>query len=171
MNLSKPQLTKIEGWLSIITNTLLFTLKYWAGIVSGSIAIIADAWHTLSDSISSIFVLIGARMSTKPPDEHHPFGHGRAELITAIVIGMFLAFVAYEFIRESILRLTTNEYGRFGPLAIIATTVSIIVKEMLAQFAFWAFRRTGSKTLRADGWHHRTDALSSLLILIGIFII
>lgn len=163
-------LSYLEGWLSIGLNVILFALKYWAGIVSGSIAIIADAWHTLSDSLSSIFVLIGARVSEKPPDEHHPFGHGRAELITAILIGMFLAFVAYEFGRESISNLMQHQMANFGPAAIIVTIISIIIKEGMAQFAFWAFRQTGYRSLRADAWHHRTDALSSLIILLGILL-
>ena len=68
-----------EGWLSILSNIFLFVLKYWAGIVSGSIAIIADAWHTLSDSVSSLIVIIGIKVSAKPADKEHPLGHGRAE--------------------------------------------------------------------------------------------
>jgi len=168
--MNKSKLPYIEGWLSIAANTLLFSLKYWAGIVSGSIAIIADAWHTLSDSISSVFVLIGAKVSEKPPDERHPFGHGRAELITAIIIGMFLAFIAYEFTRESIQRLSSREQGHFGAIAVIVTIVSIVIKEALSQFAFWTYRQTGSKSLRADAWHHRTDALSSVIILAGILV-
>ncbi len=172
-NMTKSRNTKLsylEGWLSIAINILLFGLKYWAGIVSGSIAIIADAWHTLSDSISSIFLLIGAKVSEKPPDERHPFGHGRAELITAILIGMFLAFVAYEFISESIERLHQKPEFHYGIIAIVVTILSIISKEGLAQFAFWAFRRTHSNALRADAWHHRSDAFSSLIILVGIFL-
>ncbi|MBN1480832.1 cation transporter [candidate division KSB1 bacterium] len=168
--MTKQQLVKHEGRISILVNILLFGLKYWAGIVTGSVAIIADAWHTISDSISSIFVLIGAKVSEKPPDDRHPFGHGRAELITTIMIGIFLAFVAYEFTRESISRLLSHEQVHFGRLALFVTIVSILVKESLAQFAFWAWRKTNSKSLRADAWHHRTDALSSILVLIGILL-
>ena len=167
---NNKELSYFEGFLSIFLNIALFALKYWAGIVSGSIAIIADAWHTLSDSISSVFVLIGARVSVKPPDGRHPFGHGRAELITAVLIGMFLAFIAYEFILGSIDKLVHHKTANFGKIAIIVTIISIIVKEGLAQFAFWTFRKTGYRSLRADAWHHRTDALSSVLILFGILL-
>ena len=159
-----------EGWASVLVNTLLFALKYWAGVASNSLAIIADAWHTLSDTLSSAFVLIGAKASGKPPDEQHPFGHGRAELITAFIIGMFLAFIAYEFGRESIGKFLSRERANYGTLAVIATVISIIVKEALAQFAFWTFRKSGSKALSADGMHHRTDALSSVIVLVGIFL-
>lgn len=159
-----------EGWLSIGVNFVLFGLKYWAGTVTGSVAIIADAWHTLSDSLSSVFLLVGARVSSKPPDKKHPFGHGRAELIASIMIAALLAFVAYEFITESIARLINKEDVIFGTIAIVVTIISVVMKELLAQYAFWGARKTGSSSLRADGMHHRTDAASSLLILIGIFL-
>ena len=159
-----------EGWISIFVNSSLFVLKYWAGLVTGSVAIIADAWHTLSDSLSSMIVLIGAKVSSKPPDEEHPFGHGRAELIAAVLIAAFLGFVAFEFLQSSILKLRSREMVVFGPIAIIATVISIIAKEGLSQYAFWTWKKTGYLSLKADAWHHRTDAISSLIILIGIFL-
>ena len=159
-----------EGWLSIIVNVLLFILKYWAGIVTGSVAIIADAWHTLSDSVTSIIVIVGAKASNKPPDEEHPFGHGRSEIIGSIMIGVLLAVVGFDFILESVERLKGGESTQFGTIALVVTIVSILMKEGMAQYAFWAARKTGSKSLKADGWHHRSDAFSSVVILIGIFL-
>ena len=159
-----------EGLVSIGVNTLLFALKYWAGIVSGSVAILADAWHSLSDSLSSVIVLIGTKIASKPPDKKHPYGHGRAELIASIFIAAFLGFVAYEFITDSISRLTNYTEAKFGTVAIVVTIISILFKEGLAQYAFWAGKKANSIMIRADGWHHRTDAISSILILIGIFI-
>ena len=159
-----------EGWISIIVNTLLFFLKYWAGVVSGSIALIADAWHTLTDSVSSIIVLIGGKVSNKPADEEHPFGHGRAEHIAAIIIGVLLAIVAFDFVLSAYEKLQTKEPGNFGIIAIVVTIASILFKEALAQYAFWAYRKSGSSILKADGWHHRTDSLSSIIILAGIFL-
>jgi len=167
--LDKSNWAYVEGWLSIIGNVLLFALKYWAGIVTGSIAIIADAWHTLSDSLSSVIVLIGAKISKKPADEEHPFGHGRADLISAFIIGILLLIVAFDFILQSYEALIHRESTVFGTLAIVVMIVSIVVKELLAQFAYYGARKTNSKVLRADGWHHRSDAISSLVILIGIF--
>ena len=92
----------LEGWMSIIVNLILFIVKYWAGIVTGSVAIIADAWHSLSDSLTSVVVIVGVKISSKPADKEHPFGHGRAELISAIVISILLATVGLNFIIESI---------------------------------------------------------------------
>jgi len=158
------------GWVSIITNTLLFGLKYWAGIVSGSIAIIVDAWHTLSDSISSVIVLISIRISNRPPDKRHPFGHGRADLVAAIIIGVILGVIAVNFFFESVQRLRERESVEYGAVALIAVIASIVMKEFLAQYAFFAGKKSKNTALMADAWHHRSDALSSVLILIGIFI-
>lgn len=170
MSKQKAKLGYIEGWLSMAVNIILFGLKYWAGIVSGSVALIADAWHTLSDSLSSVIVLVGMKISRKPADEEHPFGHGRAELIASIIIAVFLAVIAFNFITESIDKLQTHEVANYGKIAVIVTIISILMKEGMAQFALWAGKKAKAPSLKADGWHHRTDAISSIIILIGIFL-
>ena len=168
-NNTNKKIAYLQGWISIAVNGLLFVFKYWAGFVTGSLALMADAWHTLSDSLSSIIVLAGAKISSMPPDKEHPFGHGRAELIAAIIIGVILGLIGFEFARDSIARLANHESVVFGSFAIWVTAISVVVKESLAQFSFWASRKTGNPSLKADGWHHRSDAISSLIILVGIF--
>jgi cation diffusion facilitator family transporter len=158
-----------EGVISIISNTGLFGLKLWAGIVSGSIAITADAWHTLSDSLSSIIVILSIKLSARKADKDHPFGHGRWEQIAALFIGFLLAVIAFDFVKDSIIQFKTKESANFGTLAIAVTISSILVKEGLAQYAFFIARKTNNLSIRADGWHHRTDALSSIIVLVGIF--
>ncbi len=172
INLKKRQnyYGSLEGWISIAVNILLFALKYWAGIVSSSIAIIADAWHTLSDSISSIIVLAGVKISGKPADKEHPFGHGRAELIASVIVGVILALIGFEFIVKGIEKIKNREEAYYGTIAIVVTIISIILKEVLAQYAFWAGKKTNLKSLTADGWHHRSDAVSSVVVLAGIFL-
>lgn len=167
--MEKSKAGYIEGLVSIVVNTALFGLKLWAGIVSGSIALTADAWHTLSDSISSLVVIVGIKLSSKKADKKHPFGHGRWEQIAAIFIGFMLGIIAYDFMKDSVLQFKSKEAAQFGTIAILVTIVSIVVKEMLAQYAFYVGRRTGNLAIKADGWHHRTDALSSVVVLIGIF--
>lgn len=168
-NITKNQkLAEVEGWVSIVANVFLFIVKFWAGVVTGSVAIIADAWHTLSDSLSSVFVIVGAKMSAKPADKDHPFGHGRAELITSILIGSFLGVIAYSFIIEGIAALKEHKQANFGALAIAVTVASILIKEGLAQYAFWVHRKTKMQSVKADGWHHRSDAISSVIVLAGI---
>ncbi len=165
---SRVKAAGIEGWVSIIFNVLLFGLKFWAGTVSLSLALIADAWHTLSDSITSVIVLICARISNKPPDEEHPYGHGRAELIASMLIGVLLAIVSVEFIREAMIRFQHHDKANYGSLAIIVTIISIVSKELLAQLAFILGRKHNLPSLEADGHHHRSDALSSVIVLAGI---
>jgi cation diffusion facilitator family transporter len=157
-----------EGWISIIGNTVLFGLKYWAGIVTGSLALIADAWHTLSDTISSVIVLIAGKVSRKPADDDHPFGHGRAEHIAAIIIGVLLCIVAFDFVVSAIEKFGSKEKTVYGTIAWVVTIVSILSKEAMAQYAFWAAKKSNSSILKADAWHHRSDALSSIVILVGL---
>lgn len=159
-----------EGIVSVILNLLLFILKYYAGMVSASVALIADAWHTLSDSLTSIVVIFGIKMSSRKPDKEHPFGHGRWEQISAIIIAILLAVVGFEFIRDSINKLSVHESANFGVWAYVATITSIVLKEGLAQYAFRIARITNNSSVKADGWHHRSDALSSVLVLIGLFL-
>lgn len=159
-----------EGVVSVIVNTLLFALKYWAGIVTGSLAIVADAWHTMSDSISSVVLIAATGLSNKKPDKEHPFGHGRWEQIAAIFIGIILAIIAFDFLKNSILRLKDHTAVTFGTLAIVVTSISVVAKEGLAQYAFRLARKTGNVAIKADGWHHRSDALSSVVVLIGILL-
>ena len=158
-----------EGILSIIVNSLLFVLKMWAGIVTGSIALTADAWHTMSDSLSSVVVLAAVKLSSKKPDKEHPFGHGRWEPIAAMVIAFILIVIAFGFLKDSITQFYNRETtANFGIIAIVVTVISIVVKEAVAQYAFYVGRKTDNASVKADGWHHRTDALSSVVVLIGI---
>ncbi len=133
---------KVEGWLALISNILLFFLKYWVGILSGSVALIADAWHTLSDSLTSLILLVAIKISNKPADEEHPFGHGRAEVIAALIIGVLLSVIAASFMLESIHKFISKnkqilENGLLSP-----QVISIVVKELSAQYALWAYRKT-----------------------------
>lgn len=168
--IEKNKIGYFEAILSISLNIILFGLKYWVGIVSASVAIIVDAWHSLSDSFSSIILLFGFRISDKPADKEHPFGHGRAEVISAVIIGTVLAFIGVNFFIKSIQKFRSQEAASFGTFAIIIIAISIILKEIMAQFAIWGGKKTNSKLLLADGWHHRTDAFTSLIILLGIFL-
>ena len=157
----------IEGIASIIINTTLFAFKLWAGMMIGSVAMIADAWHTLSDTMTSLIVIVGFWISGKPEDKDHPFGHGRAEVIGAVMIGVLLALVGFNFLKDSITHLLNRHTIQYNSLGVIIFTISIFVKEGIAQFSIWAGKKINSKALIADGWHHRSDAIASFLIVIG----
>jgi cation diffusion facilitator family transporter len=161
---------KFAGFFSIAGNSLLFVLKIWAGILTGSVALIADAWHTLSDSLSSLILLVGLYVSSKPADKDHPFGHGRAEIIASLVIGFILVLIAINFLYESITKIINRQSVEYGLFAITATSISLISKEIMARVSFAAAKKEKMKSLNADGWHHRSDAMTSAVILIGIFL-
>lgn len=170
MDANKSKDAYKQGVLSIIVNILLFAAKYYAGIISGSIALITDAWHTISDSASSLVLIIGTKLASKPADKEHPYGHGRIELITALIIGILLVLIGFNFLSNAINKLIDREAADFGNLAIGVTIASILLNEVLAQYAFYLARKRENPSLKADGWHHRSDALSSVIILVGILI-
>jgi cation diffusion facilitator family transporter len=157
----------LVGWASILINVVLFGLKMWAGLITGSVAMVADAWHTLADSISSVIVLLGFRLGAQPADREHPFGHGRAELIAAVMIGTLLMLVGLGFGAEAVERLLDREPAAFSAFAIIVFGASAIIKEALAQWSVRVGRRIDAPALVADAWHHRSDAIASAVIVVG----
>ena len=165
-----PNLGMLEGWISVVLNTLLFGVKFWFGRASGSVSMVADAWHTLSDTLTSIVVIVGFFIMARPADKEHPFGHARAEGISAIVIGVLLAVVGGSFLLDSVRRLMNFQAATFSVAAIVVFAGSIVLKEALAQFAFWAGRKINSRAVSADGWHHRSDAIASALIVVGALV-
>ena len=159
-----------EGIVSVVINLFLFVLKYYAGVVSASVALVADAWHTLSDSLTSVVVILGLWLSSRKPDQKHPFGHGRWEQVAAVIIAILLAVVGWGFIEDAVAKLVVHESARYGTWAYVATLVSIGLKEALARYAFHIARLTKNMAVKADGWHHRSDALSSVIVLAGVFL-
>ena len=169
MSREKSQI--LAGVLSVVVNTILFAIKFWAGLVTGSIALLADAWHTLSDSITSIFMIPAAKLAARKPDKEHPFGHGRWELIASILMAFVLAGIALEFFTGSIERFQNKESGEIAStLALVITIISIVIKEALAQYEFYLGRKYKNPVITADAWHSRTDSIGSVAILIGIIV-
>jgi cation diffusion facilitator family transporter len=166
--MDKTQNGYLEGLVSIAVNSALFALKLWAGLTTGSLALTADAWHTLSDSLSSIVVVLAVKFAGQKADKEHPFGHGRWEQIAALFIAFFLGIIAFEFLKSSFIEFQHKTAVHFGWTAIVVTITSIVVKELLAQYAFYLGRQTNNISVKADGWHHRSDAWSSVVVLIGI---
>ena len=169
-NLNNERAQILSGALSVVVNALLFALKFWAGIVTGSVALIADAWHTMSDSLTSIFIIVAAKLAAKKPDKEHPFGHGRWELIASLLIAFVLGLIAYSIFMDSLERFQDGQSAVFGPLALYITVGSIIIKELLAQYSFYLGRKFDNTAITADGWHSRTDSVSSVVILAGIIV-
>ncbi len=157
----------VQGWISIGLNLLLFGIKLFFGLVSNSIALIADAFHTLSDLASSAIVVFGFKMSSKPADTEHPFGHGRAETIASLCIGILIGFAGFEFLKTSIVRLMYIELIQASKIILVVVIITIILKEAIARLSYSLGETINSDILKADAIHHRTDMLSSILVLIA----
>lgn len=158
---------KRTALLSVVTNALLAVVKGAAGIIGHSDALVADAIESCSDIFSSILVLFGIHYASKPPDENHPYGHGKAEpLVTFAVVG-FLLVSATIIAVESVRHLSEKqEQPAFFTLYVLAAI--ILIKELSYQYVYRKGQQTNSTSLKADAWHHRSDAISSLIAFLGI---
>ena len=160
----------LEAWTSISLNLIIFLIKAWFGFMTHSIALIADAFHTLSDISTSIIVLIGFRISRKPPDEEHPFGHGRMEAISTLIIATLLLVTGIEVGKSAFMRILHPRPIEASWVVIGLIFVTVILKEMLAQFSRELGKIIQSATLEADYWHHHTDAIAAILVIIAMIL-
>lgn len=156
-------------YLSIAGNTALALVKGITGIFGNSYALIADAIESISDIFSSVLVLFGLKYSVKPPDENHPYGHGKVEPVITYAVVCFLvvsaAIIAYQGIRNIMTPQTAPEAYTLIVLGII-----IVFKEAIYRFVSKKSDETKSSSLKADAWHHRSDAITSLTAFVGISI-
>ncbi len=155
-----------------IANALLLVLKFVAGIVGNSAAMIADAVHSLSDFVTDIIVVVFVRISNKPEDKGHDYGHGKYETLATLIIGVILFFVGLGIFWNG----ATAIYGVLngeliespGMIAFVAAIVSIVIKEVLYRYTVAKGKHLDSKSVIANAWHHRSDAFSSIGTAVGI---
>lgn len=154
-------------YISIAGNILLALIKGITGVFGNSYALIADAIESTTDVFASFLVLFGIKYSTRPPDENHPYGHGRAEpLVTFAIVG-FLVVSATIIAYESISNLSTPQVAPKS-FTLIVLAVIIVSKEIFYRIVLAKGKETNSTSLKADAWHHRSDAITSLIAFIGI---
>lgn len=165
---SKKYAGYLEGWVSIAGNSTLFLFKYFAGLSLGSISLIADAFHSLSDVFTSVVVILGFKLGSKPADKEHPYGHGRIEQIATLIIALLLLIVAYDLVRSSFERLINPHKVEFNLGVFVLLIISGIFKEWMARFSIYLGKRFDAIPLIADAWHHRSDAIATLLVAIGL---
>ncbi|WP_029904182.1 cation diffusion facilitator family transporter [Prevotella sp. 10(H)] len=167
--MDKTQTAQKASIFSIIGNTLLALCKWLAGYFGNSYALIADAIESTADIFSSILVLLGIRYASKPADSNHPYGHGRIEpLVTFAVVG-FLIISATIIATESINNIRTpNEGPKLFTLFVLGAIIAW--KEISYRIVIRKAKQTGSTSLTADAWHHRSDAITSVAAFIGISI-
>ena len=159
----------LEGWVSTVINLILFAFKLAAGLFVNSIALITDAVHSLSDMLSSIAVIWGFKISGQPPDKEHPFGHGRMEHVTTLIIAILLIITGFEFARVAFGRVTHADPVVFNLPVIIIVSITIVFKEWLSKFARELGRRIDSKALEGDALHHKADVITSVMVILVLF--
>ena len=155
-----------------VVNLLLLVFKFVAGIVGHSAAMLADAVHSLSDFLTDIIVIVFVRISSKPEDEGHDYGHGKYETLATAIIGLVLLFVGFGILWSGATSIWRFWHGtplqEPGKLALWAALGSIVFKELLYQHTVFRGRRLNSQAVIANAWHHRSDALSSIGTAVGI---
>ena len=154
--------------LGLLINTFLILLKFSAGIFGDSQALIADAVHSISDLFTDAVVLLGIKIGGKPPDEEHHFGHARIETLASAIVGLALIGTAVYLGFDAAMSIHRHtEYHPTG-IALIGAGVSIALKEGLYRYTVLIGRRIKSQLIVANAWHHRSDALSSIAVLLGV---
>jgi cation diffusion facilitator family transporter len=154
--------------IGALVNALLVLLKFAAGIFGHSQALIADAVHSVSDLFTDAVVLIGLKMGRKAPDEQHHFGHARIETLSSAAVGVALLITAIYIGIEAGNNIYRHVENHPTPLALVAAGVSVALKEILYHMTVRIGRRIKSSAIVANAWHHRSDALSSVAVLIGV---
>lgn len=155
--------------VTIVMNVILSLLKIIAGLFGKSMAMVSDAIHSLSDVFSTVIVVIGIKWSKKEADEEHPYGHERLECLATLGLAAMLVFTGGVLVYEAGKTLFLGkEISTPGTIALVAAIISIVVKEGMYWYTLLAARKINSDALKADAWHHRSDAMSSIGSLIGI---
>ena len=157
--------------VSIIGNAVLSLLKFLAGIIAHSGAMVSDAVHSASDVFSSIIVIIGVKLSAREADKEHPYGHERFECVAAIILAVVLLVTGLLIGRSALDQIISGDFSGTeapGVLALVAAVVSIVAKEAMYWYTRYYAKKLDSSALMANAWHHRSDALSSVGALVGI---
>ena len=155
-------------WIGLLTNIGLSGLKFAAGYFGRSQALIADAIHSLSDTTTDIAIIAGSHYWSRPADEDHPYGHRRLETLVTAFIGIMLVAAGIGIGWEAISTLHKKQTASPGWIAFYAALASIVVKEVLYRWTAAVGKKIKSPALTANAWHHRTDAISSLPVLVAV---
>ncbi len=166
MNERENKIRSITIW-GIFLNISLMVIKIVSGILVKSSALIADGVHSLSDLATDFVVLVGTRLSSRPADKTHPYGHGKLETIASLIIGLTLLVISAGIIWSAGVAIYRHEHNFPGFLVLVVAGVSVISKEILFFITRKIARITHSSVLYANAWHQRSDSLSSVAVLLG----
>jgi cation diffusion facilitator family transporter len=151
----------------MVVNIVLSVMKLVTGLVAASLSLIADGIHSLSDLVTDVAVLLGSHLGAREPDRTHPYGHGRLETFSAVVVASILILVGGAMMYRATLSIAKNESTAPHWGVLLASCVSILAKEIVYRLTRNVAVRSHSSALYANAWHHRSDALSSVAVLIG----
>lgn len=155
-----------------VVNLLLLIFKFVAGIVGHSAAMVADSVHSLSDFVTDIVVILFVRLSGRPADEDHDYGHGKFETLATLFVSLVLLGVAVMLFVNGVVDIVSAAHGEVletpGLVALIAAAASIVIKEILYRYTVRCGKKLNSQVVVANAWHHRSDALSSIGVLVGV---
>ena len=154
--------------IGIVANIFLVAAKAFIGFLANSISIITDAINNLSDALSSLITIIGTKIANKKPDKKHPFGHGRVEYVTSLIIGIVILIAGLSAIYESIMTLIEGRIAEYDYISIIVVSIAIVVKVGLGLYFRLVGKQTNSEPLKASGIDALFDALLSVATIIGI---
>ena len=155
--------------VTIVINLALAGFKFLAGFLAHSGAMVSDAVHSASDVLATFVVILGVKLAGRDADRDHPYGHERLECVAALILGAILAATGLGIGMSGIRKITGGEELLIpGTLALIAAVVSIVVKEAMFWYTWLAAKKIDSSALKAEAWHHRSDALSSVGSFAGI---
>ncbi len=160
--------TRFVTGIGLIINILLCALKFTAGIMGHSQALVADAIHSLSDTISDLAIIIGSFYWAKPADADHPYGHRRIETLVTMFVGVMLLMAGLGIVRQAFISMQNGEDCRPQAVAAWTAFISIVVKEALYRWTFREGKKINSPSVQANAWHHRSDAFSSIPALLAI---
>ncbi len=159
---------EFAAWIGIVGNIILAVFKWIVGYMAGSKALIADAAHSASDVAGSFAVLVGLKAAKRPPDSDHPYGHGKAESIAAIIVSVLLILVGIEIGLSAAKSIYNGVEEAPKWFALVAVGISIVIKELMFQYKYRLGKRLNSQALIANAWEHRSDVYSSIAALIGV---
>lgn len=163
---------KFAAGLSILSNGFIILLKFVAGFISGSMSIISEAIHSMSDFFASVITYVAIIHSSQPADKEHPFGHGRYEDVAGFIEGILIVFASFYIIWESSKKIINSEIADFdSTLGIIVMSIAIVANFIVSSYLFYVAKKTESVALRADAQHLSTDIYSSLGVLLGLVLI
>jgi cation diffusion facilitator family transporter len=165
---ARAVLGEFEGYVSLVFSVVLSAFKAWLGLISGSISLLADAANNLADVGSSLVVALGFRWSRKPRDREHPYGHGRVEALSTLILSLILIGVAIDVGHSGVKRLWDPEPLKVSWGIVLAIVATAGIKVWLAGFAGRLAKATRSETLMADAWNHRFDILSTSLVIVAL---